>query len=389
LRNVPASEFSPGPFNLPRVTLTVPLAEILTAIGGTSDGVYVDDTFLFREELILTDGRVFSVDNAGGIITAGFFNSPFQHLQTITGGLDLAFSDEGDNEVNLATSEGGYSATTAVIEAVDGLWTDGEIFVQYVDNNDEDATDFSTDEVSIGTFTRDMFTAVMDEDGNTVPEATDEDGNVLGFQLESMFDFDLATISAGVDITDMTIGDEIRLRYSLTNSSGRAISSTGEPFTVVIPVVTCELPPLPEGFFTGTYEIEQLAGVGPFDGTFGPQYSTQTVIIAEDPNDSDVRTFTALLHPDPGGFSFSVECTVTINCGQFLFMNDGGAAAGGTLGCDGGISSITDGPAAIPTVIDITEGADDVIIANHTGFGISDGGCDVPTYEITLQYTKQ
>jgi len=33
--------------------------------------------------LNLTDGRVFSVDNAGGIITGGFFASPFQYITPV------------------------------------------------------------------------------------------------------------------------------------------------------------------------------------------------------------------------------------------------------------------------------------------------------------------
>jgi len=391
LRNIPASDFSPGPFGLPRVEIIVPLQETLAAIGGNAEGIYVDDTFLFREELILTDGRIFTVDNAGGIITAGFFNSPFQHVQTVTGGLSLLFTEEGANTdggvngVNLATGQGGYSSTTQVIEVVEDLWTGGEVFVQYVDNTVEDGdTDFSSAEVSIGTFSRDMFMDVLDDDGNVVPQAIDEDDNILGFQQEGLITFNLSQISAGVSIDDMEVGDEILLRYSLTNAAGRAITSVNEPFTVSLPVTTCELPPLPDGFMTGSYEIEQLSGVGPFDATFGPQYGIQTVEITQDPTNSDVRNFLALLHPEPQGFSFAQNCVITFNCGQFLFES---TSAGGTLGCDG-VNSIEDGSVASPTVVDI-EGSDDVIIATISGLGMNDGACDVAAYDIVLQFTKQ
>jgi len=84
LQNIPASGFSPGPFGLPRTTLTVSMADVFSALGvvipdGSPSPLFGGDVFTVRVALKLTDGRVFSVDNAGGIITGGFFNSPFQY----------------------------------------------------------------------------------------------------------------------------------------------------------------------------------------------------------------------------------------------------------------------------------------------------------------------
>lgn len=79
VRSVPASEFTPGPFGLPRYTLTIPLTEMLSLVNLTDENIFGGDRFTTRLVLNLTDGRVFSSDNAGGIITGGFFASPFQY----------------------------------------------------------------------------------------------------------------------------------------------------------------------------------------------------------------------------------------------------------------------------------------------------------------------
>ncbi len=245
LDNVTAAEFAPGPFGLPRVTLTYSLDELVAAVGGSSDEIYVGDTFLFREELILTDGRIFSVDNAGGIITGGFFNSPFQHVQTVTGGLDLAI--DGVNSVNIASGGGDYEATIQVTEAAPDLWADGEVFVSYSVAGSED----NSEGVSVATFTRADFTQSVDDDGNDIANT-----------LENDFMFDFATLSGavGLSISDMAEGDAINIRYSFNNSCGQAISSFDEPFTDVMPVINCPVLPLSDlSTFVGTYVTTQIA----------------------------------------------------------------------------------------------------------------------------------
>ena len=83
LQNIPASEFTPGPFGLPRTTITIPASTMIAAVGLTNDALFGGDTFTTRLAVNLTDGRVFSVFNAGGIITGGFFNSPFQYVTPV------------------------------------------------------------------------------------------------------------------------------------------------------------------------------------------------------------------------------------------------------------------------------------------------------------------
>ena len=80
-----ADAFSPGPFGLPRTTLSIDVSTIYSSLGVNlaQTPLFGGDIFTIRLALNLTDGRVFSAGNAGGVITGGFFNSPFQYLLTV------------------------------------------------------------------------------------------------------------------------------------------------------------------------------------------------------------------------------------------------------------------------------------------------------------------
>lgn len=75
--SIGASEFSPGPFGLPRTTLTITLNDFLNAVGLGPDDIFGGDVFRTRLVLNLTDGRSFTNTNTAGVVTGGFFNSPF------------------------------------------------------------------------------------------------------------------------------------------------------------------------------------------------------------------------------------------------------------------------------------------------------------------------
>jgi len=77
VRNIAASDFTDGPFGLPRFELTITLIEMLALTNLEAEDIFGGDRFTTRLVLNLTDGRVFSDFNAGGIITGGFFASPF------------------------------------------------------------------------------------------------------------------------------------------------------------------------------------------------------------------------------------------------------------------------------------------------------------------------
>ncbi|WP_299676858.1 hypothetical protein [uncultured Dokdonia sp.] len=117
LGTVDASEFTdPSPFGLPRATLNYSSDVLNAGAGVTGAQLFGGDTFTIRLSLNLTDGRVFSVNNAGGIITAGFFNSPFQYTATVTCPV------EGDFAVGtyqLSIIEGVFPAFDATIDWIE------------------------------------------------------------------------------------------------------------------------------------------------------------------------------------------------------------------------------------------------------------------------------
>ena len=88
LGNIPVDLFSDGPFGLPRLDFTIEATELISAVNLTPNALFGGDTFTTRFALNLSDGRTFSTNNAGGIITAGFFNSPFQYVTPVVCNLD-------------------------------------------------------------------------------------------------------------------------------------------------------------------------------------------------------------------------------------------------------------------------------------------------------------
>lgn len=106
---IPAGEWSTDtPFGLPRYTLTATVSEIKVALGISNSQITAGDVLLMRPYLNLTDGRTYNADNAGGIITGGFFASPFQYNALVT-----CSPEPGDYAVEMTDSYGdGWQTTT-------------------------------------------------------------------------------------------------------------------------------------------------------------------------------------------------------------------------------------------------------------------------------------
>ena len=101
IKEIPASAFTTGELGLPRATLTATFGEAATAMGLTSADHSPGDVFVFGLSLKLTDGRIFDASNAGGIITGGFFASPFKYNALI-----LCSPQPGDYVVDMHDSYG-------------------------------------------------------------------------------------------------------------------------------------------------------------------------------------------------------------------------------------------------------------------------------------------
>jgi len=77
VKSFDASAFSTSPVGLPMATLTSNFGEAFAALGISADQVTAGDIFEMELRLNLTDGRTFGKSSAAGIITGGFFASPF------------------------------------------------------------------------------------------------------------------------------------------------------------------------------------------------------------------------------------------------------------------------------------------------------------------------
>jgi hypothetical protein len=378
--NIPASEFSPDQFGLPATTINMPLSQLLSLVGlSNDDQIYVDDTWTVRLSLNLTDGRIFSDYNAGGIITGGFFNSPFLYLVTVGGGIDLKFSDEGANNINIGAGavNDGYSADVSVSEDVTDLWTVVDVYAKYVDNND-DGDDFSTDEVMIGSFPRNVFTENTDTDDTT--------------DYVTSVSFTLAEIDGGVAIEDMSVGDEVQIMYKVTNNAGRVLTSAEFPYTVKVPVVSCPVPPLANlEMFVGDYVMEQVSpsifGYETFgDGNITTLYSLVTDDSQEEPGvalGNTQRAFDAE-YLFALGFGNPDTYVAEFNCQSVTFV-DGMAPIDGSTGvwC-GNVAGIFLGSSA-------GAGSFDVLDDSEFTLGFLDdvaGECGDPLNGVAIKFTK-
>ncbi|MDM9631089.1 hypothetical protein [Robiginitalea aurantiaca] len=77
------STFTIGEFGYPRFTNTITLAEMSSTLGLTGDQVQGGDQFVIRYELVLDDGRRYSIGDNTNTLTGSFFSSPFQYTADI------------------------------------------------------------------------------------------------------------------------------------------------------------------------------------------------------------------------------------------------------------------------------------------------------------------
>lgn len=86
VKTIEQDVFIIGPNELPRTTLTLTYAELVTATGISADAIQCKDQFLLRLELHLSDGRSFSIDDGSSSAIIAFdtiFSSPFCYTLNI------------------------------------------------------------------------------------------------------------------------------------------------------------------------------------------------------------------------------------------------------------------------------------------------------------------
>jgi len=114
--SIPASETTVGPVGLPRADIAMQFGDAVGAMGLTSADYSPGDVIVVKLEVVLTDGRVFGADSAAGIITGGFFSSPFQYNALLT-----CSPAPGDYVVEMQDSYGdGWQSPGGIEVNIDG-----------------------------------------------------------------------------------------------------------------------------------------------------------------------------------------------------------------------------------------------------------------------------
>jgi hypothetical protein len=121
VKTIDASAFTTGPLGLPRASISTTFGEAESAMGLSGDDTTPGDLYVFELRLELTDGRIFGASSAAGIITGGFFSSPFKYNALV-----VCSPEPGDYRVEMVDNYG------------DG-WQ-GDIIRVHIDDTDVDVT---------------------------------------------------------------------------------------------------------------------------------------------------------------------------------------------------------------------------------------------------------
>ncbi|MEX2350139.1 MAG: DUF1735 domain-containing protein [Flavobacteriaceae bacterium] len=179
----------------------------------------------------------------------------------------------------------------------------------------------------------------------------------------------------GIDVSLST--DPVLLVLDLVSINGGVVSDNSITVSVL---VVC---PIPNGWFTGAYTMEQISSQqDPFFPTYGEAFESQTVNVNQ--VTSTVREFNFSFFPT--GFDVASTMTFTFDCGTIRAR---GLPQGGGLSCDGGATDpISQATSPNATYAEADLENDDVVIVEILNFE-PDGGCGTGSYPVTLQFTKQ
>jgi hypothetical protein len=122
LPSVSASSFTEGPFGFPRGDVSVTYAEAIAATGIDFDDIDGGDTFNFRLEAVLTDGRIFTNNAAGTVANGSFFSSPFAYTSPVV--CPPTVPTAGDWTINFQDTFGDGWNNAAFRVTIDGTATD-------------------------------------------------------------------------------------------------------------------------------------------------------------------------------------------------------------------------------------------------------------------------
>ena len=123
VKTIPASAFTTGPVGLPRATISATFGEAEAAMGLDATKHAPGDLFVFELRLNLTDGRTYGAKDAAGIITGGYWSSPYLYNTLL-----LCSPKPGDYTIRMYDNYGdGWqgSSVTVTMDGVDSVFAIG------------------------------------------------------------------------------------------------------------------------------------------------------------------------------------------------------------------------------------------------------------------------
>ena len=118
---IPRADFTPGPRGLPQTSYSIGLQAMQTLLGVVDDQVDGGDVFRIRFELVLTDGRTYSLADNTATLTQSFFASPFAYNATVV--CPEVPPVAGDWTINGQDSYGDGWNGAAIVVSIDGTET--------------------------------------------------------------------------------------------------------------------------------------------------------------------------------------------------------------------------------------------------------------------------
>ncbi len=216
---------------------------------------------------------------------------------------------------------------------------------------------------------------------------------------DRVFNFNINEDQTTADPANYTLGQAIVPANSFLGTltiEGMDVTAEVTPETLVLefveengivtdtPIIVSvfQVCPVRSDFFTGTYLMEQLSGVGPF-ATLQTVFDVQTVEITVDPNDELVRVFD--YQYSPSTFASDFQLQISLVCDTFQVNGD---IQTGSLSCDGA-TQIGQTTGTVPSFYSVPDG-DDMFEITIADFAQGrDGGCGVDPYDALVRFTKQ
>lgn len=170
---IPASNFTQGDRGLPTISYAISGDDMLSSLGMSADQLGIGgDQFVVRFEVVLEDGRRFSVDDNTGTLTGNYFRSPFAYGVTVVCAPSVPTSGTWTVNTNDSYGDGWNGASLTI--TLDGAVA-ASIANEYGGPNDQQFTfdvPSGTSTISIvyvsGDWDSEVTFNVISANGNTV-----------------------------------------------------------------------------------------------------------------------------------------------------------------------------------------------------------------------------